>query len=350
MIEVLTCAALTSVQDLGRYGFRKLGVTVAGAMDKLALAVGNALLGNPLNSAGVEITICPFRVRFQREMSIALTGADCQATLDDDPVLPWWTRRVRSGQVLTLQPPVQDSRAYLTVSGGIDVPVVMDSRSTDLKANFGGYHGRALKKGDILPILPAAGAITAKASSSIDDFGVEPPGSALPADRPAQNLPAGVIAVRVLPGAEYGRFPDGALELFWKTDWVITQNSNRVGYKFIGPPILPSTDLEVFSHGLVPGVIQIPPSGQPMIQMVDCNSSGGYPHLGTVIEADYWRLAQARLSGAIRFVKTTHPEAVSALAAERDYLHAVARMANIFREGKTGGGKLNGSRQRGAGA
>jgi biotin-dependent carboxylase-like uncharacterized protein len=276
-------------------------------------------------------------VRFLKEASIALTGADCLATLDDnDPVLPWWTRRVRSGQVLTLHPPIHEARAYLTVSGGIDVPVVMGSRSTDLKANFGGYHGRALRKGDILKILPASATPAAKAFDSIDDFGAEPPASALPAEELTKNLPAEVIAVRVLPGAEYGRFPDSALELFWKTNWVITQNSNRVGYKFIGPPILPSTDVEVFSHGLVPGVIQIPPSGQPMIQMVDCNSSGGYPNIGTVIEADYWRLAQARLSGAIRFVKTTHPEAVSALAAERDYLNAITRMTSVFRAGKPG--------------
>lgn len=335
MIEILSCAALTSVQDLGRYGLRKLGVTVAGAMDKLALAVGNALLGNPLNSAGVEITICPFRVRFRKETTIALTGADCLATLDGDPVLPWWTRRARSGQVLTLRIPVHGSRAYLTVGGGLDVPVVMGSRCTDLKANFGGYHGRALRKGDILNILPNSAKATAKAVDMIEDFGVEPPASALPAEELMKNLPAEVIAVRVLPGAEYGRFPDCALELFWKTNWVITQNSNRVGYKFIGPPILPSTDVEVFSHGLVPGVIQIPPSGQPMIQMVDCNSSGGYPNIGTVIEADYWRLAQARLSGAIRFVKTTHPEAVSALASERDYLNAVTRMASLFRAGQS---------------
>jgi biotin-dependent carboxylase-like uncharacterized protein len=303
-------------------------------MDKLALAVGNILLGNQLSSAGIEITICPFRVRFHQDTSIALTGADCLATLDDVPVLPWWTRSVRAGQVLTLHTPVHGARAYLTVGGGIDVPVVMGSRSTDLKANFGGYRGRALKKGDILNI-GASLRPAASASAGTDDFGVEPPASALPSNGLPQNLP-GVISVRVLPGAEYERFPESALELFWRTDWVITPNSNRVGYKFIGPPILPSTDLEVFSHGLVPGVIQIPPSGQPMIQMVDCNSSGGYPNLGTVIEADYWRLAQARLSGAIRFVKTTHPEAVSALAAERDYLNTVTRMANVFRAGKPG--------------
>ena len=131
MIEVLASGALNTVQDLGRFGYRKIGVSVAGTMDKLALAAGNLLLGNDRNSAGIEINIFPFRVRFLRDTGIVITGADCAAELDGASLLPWWATPVSSGQVLMLSAPTQGCRAYLTVRGGINVPVVLNSRSTD---------------------------------------------------------------------------------------------------------------------------------------------------------------------------------------------------------------------------
>jgi biotin-dependent carboxylase-like uncharacterized protein len=317
MIEVLSSGALNTVQDLGRYGYRKIGVAVAGAMDRLALAAGNLLLGNPVNCAGIEVTMFPFRVRFQADATIAITGADCAAELDGKPLLPWWTVAVRRNQVLSLSMPTRGCRAYLAVRGGIDVPLVLNSRSTDLKSKFGGRDGRSLKRGDLLALLVPEGKSATDAGKG--GYGLEPPQLALPLGGSVQ----GTVAVRVLPGAEYEIFPQAGHEQFWNGRWLVTPNSNRQGYRLAGPALPMSGQSELLSHGLVPGTIQVPPSGQPIIQMSDANTSGGYPKIGTVIEADMWRLAQARVADELHFVQTTVAEAVAALAAERAWLRKI---------------------------
>jgi len=155
MIEILSASALATVQDLGRVGALQWGVGTSGAMDPLALAAGNLLLGNDANAAAIEVPVFPFQVRFGADLAIALTGADCAARLDDVPLLPWWVVEARVGQVLSLGVPRaaghwRASRAYLCVAGGVDVPAVLGSRSTQLRGAFGGHEGRALRKGDRL--------------------------------------------------------------------------------------------------------------------------------------------------------------------------------------------------------
>lgn len=325
MIEILSGGGLNTVQDLGRYGYRKIGVTVAGAMDKLALAAGNLMLGNPPGSAGIEVTIFPFRVRFLAGTRIALTGADGNARLDGEPVLPWWSLQVRKGQVLELPVARSGSRAYLTARGGIDVPVVMNSRSTDLKVKFGGFEGRSLRKGDRLALLAADG----DRAGSAGGYGVEPPQLALG----FQARSAGeALAIRVVPAAEYELFTKAAQRQFWAGPWQITPNSNRQGYRFAGTPLLTQGLPELLSRGMVPGTLQVPPSGLPIVQMSDANPSGGYPNIGTVIEADLWRLAQAGLGDSVQFVRASVPEAVAALKAERDWLRRVEAAVATLRE------------------
>lgn len=315
MIEVLSSGALNTVQDLGRYGYRKIGLTVAGAMDKLALAAGNLLLGNHINCAGIEVTIFPFRVCFHADTKIAITGADCAAELDGEPLLPWWTASVRRGQVLSLSMPALGCRAYLVLRGGVDVPLVLNSRSTDLKTKFGGHDGRSLKKGDRLALLAVDG--DAGLDAWKGGYGIEPPQVALSSNGSVK----GTVAVRVLPAAEYENFSEDGRLQFWDGRWLITPNSNRQGYRLAGSALPMSGQYELLSHGLVPGTIQVPSSGQPIIQMSDANTSGGYPKIGTVIEADLWRLAQARIGDRLHFVPTTVANAIAALAAERAWLH-----------------------------
>lgn len=316
MIEILSGGGLNTVQDLGRYGYRKIGVTVAGAMDKLALAAGNLMLGNPPGSAGIEITIFPFRVRFLAGTRIALTGADGDARLDGEPVLPWWSLRVRKGQVLELPVARSGSRAYLTARGGIDVPVVMNSRSTDLKVKFGGFEGRSLRKGDRLALL----AVDGDRAGPAGGYGVEPPRLALGFEFGSGDE---ALAIRVVPAAEYELFKEAAQRHFWAMPWRITPNSNRQGFRFAGTPLLTEGLPELLSRGMVPGTLQVPPSGLPIVQMSDANPSGGYPNIGTVIEADMWRLAQAGLGDSVRFVRASVPEAIAALKAERDWLRKI---------------------------
>ncbi|MDM0039860.1 biotin-dependent carboxyltransferase family protein [Variovorax sp. J22G21] len=322
MIEVLSSSALATVQDPGRTGSLRWGVGTSGAMDKLALAAGNLMLGNDADAAAIEVPVFPFKLRFGEDCAFALTGADCAARLDAQPLMPWWAHQARAGQVLTLGLPQggaqRGSRAMVCLAGGVDVPVVLGSRSTQLRGAFGGHEGRALRRGDV---LRAAGAGRACATG----FGLVPPALTLPLQVD------GVPAVRVLPAAEYQGFEEASRAAFWAGEWKITAQSDRYGYRLAGEALRPLAAMEMRSHGIVPGVIQVPHSGQPIIQMRDAQPSGGYPKFGTVIEADLWRLGQAPIGSRIRFVETSWDEAVAALDEVQAWLDKVGRLVELHR-------------------
>jgi biotin-dependent carboxylase-like uncharacterized protein len=326
MLIVLAGGPLTTVQDLGRVGHRALGIGSAGAMDRLALTLGNVLLGNPRDAAGIEIAASAFTVGFETDTWFALTGGDCRAQLEGAPILPWWAMPARKGQVLSLCPPAGGMFAYLTVAGGIDVAPILGSRSTDLKGRFGGFNGRALTKDDVLPTgVPVHQRPIARAHG----FGIRPPTATRP-DPPVKAAPEKPAAVvRVLPAAEYASFPADRVDAFWTTNWSLQHDSSRVGYRLAGSSVQLAGPLELFSHGILPGVVQVPPSGQPVVQMADANTCGGYPKIGVVITADLGRLAQVRPGGKVRFMKTTHREAVAAIQAENDYLNRVERFVSL---------------------
>jgi len=329
VIEILSSSALATVQDLGRAGALRWGVGTSGAMDPLALAAGNLLLGNEEGAAGIEVPVFPFRVRFTADCAFAVTGADCAARLDDVPLLPWWTHEARAGQVLQLGVPRQDgswraSRAYLCLAGGIDVPQVLGSRSTQLRGAFGGLAGRALRQGDALCAgRPGAG-------QRVTGFGLVPPALMLPLQA------GGMPAMRVLPAGEYQCYTEASRAAFWSEPWKITPQSDRYGYRLAGTPLEPVKPIEMRSHGIVPGVIQVPAGGQPIIQMCDAQPSGGYPKIGTVIEADRWRLGQAPIGSHIRFVETSWDEAVAALEQTRRWLDDARRLADLHRASARG--------------
>ncbi|WDU64230.1 biotin-dependent carboxyltransferase family protein [Pseudomonas poae] len=321
MIEILSATALATVQDFGRFGSLGYGVGTSGAMDHLALALGNLLLGNPEDAAAIEIPLFPFEVRLVQDCAFAVTGAACDATLDGQPLPPNWVYQGREGQVLHLGYPTSGSRAYLCLAGGVDVPSVLGSRSTQLRGEFGGLHGRALQQGDRL------GALRPGISRLPLDIGVLAPSLALPLHID------GVPAMRVLPAAEYERFQQASRAAFWAGEWKITTQSNRYGYRMEGQALLPIAPMEIRSHGIVPGVIQVPHGGQPIIQMRDAQPSGGYPKFGSVIEADLWRLGQAPIGSKVRFIECSYLEAVEALETNRRYLREVGRLVDLHREG-----------------
>ena len=312
MMEIISKTALSTVQDLGRHGSLRYGVGTSGAMDDIALAAANLMLGNDIQAAGIEIQLFPFKIRFEHACDIALTGADCSPELDGRRLPPWWRTRVEPHQTLTLSYPRIGSRAYIAVRGGLDVPIVLGSRSTQLRGTFGGLEGRFLQQRDRL-----------HASAPLDtkpyDFGIESPGVALPHTIDKQ------VAVRVIPAAEYDAFSAEMQTEFWQQAWKITPQSNRYGFRLQGNPITPSPPLEVRSQGIVPGVIQIPHGGQPIIQMRDAQPSGGYPKFGTVIAADLWRLSQIPIGQQVRFFKTVYSSALAAQQAIHDYLDDVRR-------------------------
>jgi len=245
-------------------------------------------------------------------------------------VLPWWTAQAKKGDVLTIGVPASGTRCYLSLAGGVDVPVVLGSRSTQLRGQFGGYNGRQLQKGDVVQAVRAA-------STGLDEqtrdtgFGTVPPEYSLPGPLAVPAADAAETVVRVLPAAEYDRYQPESLDAFWREGWKVTPQSDRYGYRLAGPALNAIHTLEKRSHGIVPGVIQVPHSGQPIIQLRDAQPSGGYPKIGTVIEADLWRLAQARIGTKIRFVQTTYPEAVAALEEVERYLVKVRNLVSLFR-------------------
>ena len=322
MIEILSTGALATVQDLGRKGALKWGVGTSGAMDDLALASGNILLGNPEDAAAIEIQIFPFQIRFLGDTAFAVTGADCGAKLDDVALLPWWVYAASAGQVLHLGLPRRDvwaaSRAYLCLAGGVDVPAVLGSRSTQLRGAFGGLEGRALRPGDRV----AAGSAGA---GTVKGCGLCPPALAMPL------VVDGLPALRVLPAAEYEAYSAAAHDRFWGEPWRITPQSDRYGYRLEGAPLIASAPIELRSHGIVPGVIQVPPGGQPIVQMRDAQPSGGYPKIGTVIEADLWRLGEAPIGSRVRFVEVKWAQAVAARQENDKWLSEVRRLVGLNR-------------------
>ncbi|SDZ46835.1 biotin-dependent carboxylase uncharacterized domain-containing protein [Variovorax sp. YR634] len=321
MIVIRKPGVLASVQDLGRHGHRQLGICPGGALDVLALTLANRLVGNADGAAGLELTMGGCELQFEADTRIALTGDDFSASLDGVPLWPCWSVPVAAGQTLRLAganaPGVKKVglRSWLAVAGGIDVPQILGSRSTDLKAGFGGHEGRALRKGDRLPT--GASPLNA-AQRERRAFGLRGPDW-------GPNEDDGAIALRVLPGPEFELFTLAAREQLWGERWRITPQSNRMGSRLAGAELKRKRGGDMLSSGVIPGTIQVPPSGQPIILMGDAQTTGGYPRIGVIIRADLWKLAQAPLNGRLRLVQVDQPQALAAWADQQRYLSQVAQ-------------------------
>ncbi|MET3381984.1 biotin-dependent carboxyltransferase family protein [Variovorax paradoxus] len=321
MIVIRKPGVLASVQDLGRHGHRQLGICPGGALDVLALTLANRLVGNADGAAGLELTMGGCELQFEADTRIALTGDDFSASLDGVPLWPCWSVPVVAGQTLRLAganaPGVKKVglRSWLAVAGGIDVPQILGSRSTDLKAGFGGHEGRALRKGDWLPT--GTSPLNA-AQRERRAFGLRGPDW-------GPNEDDDAIALRVLPGPEFELFTLAAREQLWGERWRITPQSNRMGSRLAGAELKRKRGGDMLSSGVIPGTIQVPPSGQPIILMGDAQTTGGYPRIGVVIRADLWKLAQAPLNGRLRLVQVDQPQALAAWADQQRYLSQVAQ-------------------------
>ncbi len=291
MITILRPAVQTTIQDLGRHGSRHLGVGTCGAMDRLSLMIGNALVGNDANAAGLELCLPPASIRFEAACTIALSGADCPALLGGTPLPARRAFEVAAGMTLELAAATWGARAYLCVAGGIDVPRVLGSRSTDLQARMGGLEGRMIRRGDVLAVLPPTSPI-----------------------RPATGiaLPTTSGPIRVMAGPEFAEFDPQARQAFFEASWRVTPQSNRMGYRLDGPALRRQGTDEMRSHAVFPGIIQVPPGGAPIVLMADAHATGGYPRFATVIAADLWRLAQTAPGASVQFVACTRAAAIQA--------------------------------------
>jgi biotin-dependent carboxylase-like uncharacterized protein len=283
MIYILEPGMLSTVQDLGRYGFQDRGVPVSGAMDAFALRVGNALVGNEAHAAGIEITYGGFAAEFGSDVIFSLTGAKAPARLNGLDIAFWCSIQARSGDRLWIDIAPKGARILLCVSGGIDVPVVMGSRSTYLKAGFGGHQGRALKAGDRLP----CGRPRFKPLPRFD-----------PALIPEYDDP---VRVRAVPGPQDHAFTTEALERFFSSDYTVSARSDRMGLMLEGPVLAHRKAADILSDGIIAGSVQVPGSGQPIVLMADRQTIGGYAKIATVISVDLSRLAQILPGDRVRF-------------------------------------------------
>jgi antagonist of KipI len=328
VIEVLRPGLLTTVQDLGRPGFRDQGVPVGGAADAVALRVANLLVGNPQSAAGVEMTLAGPRLHFTRDTLIALGGAEMDAELDGAPVGFWRPVRVRAGATLDVGGARAGCRAYLTCAGGIDVPPVLGSRSTYSPARFGGLDGRPLRAGDRLPVGEAgvrADAVRGAMEREGRGTGAAPwfvSPSALPAYGPDPEL-------LLIPGSHAAALtPEARADLFGGR-FRVSPRSDRMGCRLDGPALALAAPLELTSEGVAPGTVQLPPGGSPIVLGADGGTTGGYPRVGHVATVHHPLLAQLRPGDTVRFRETTVAEAHLLLRARERGIDALAHALRL---------------------
>lgn len=304
-LRVLSPGLLTTVQDTGRPGSRHLGVGLAGALDPYSHAIANRLVGNSPDSATLEITLAGPTLAFDRDAVVAFCGADIDVHVDGRPVPGWHRLSIPAGTVLTMGACRRGARAYLAVAGGLDVPRVLGSASTDLRGGFGGLQGRALARGDAIGTASRSRGIRAVAVSTwwID-----------PAPELQWDVPALARFIPTDPAAQ---------QALCARAWRVAAASDRQGLRLEGTAIGTGAIMPV-SEPVSPGAIQLPPDGRPIVLLADAQTHGGYPVIGHVIHADWPRLAQLRPGESLRFTPSTREDA---RAARMEQAQRLARIA-----------------------
>ena len=301
-ISVLRPGVLTTVQDAGRPGFQHLGVVAGGAMDPLSLALANALVGNSPDAAALEITILGPELVFAEETLVALCGAEFHGGFPQQrPVL------VRAGGKVSIGRAQRGARAYLAVAGGISVEPVLGSRATYIPARFGGYQGRALRRGDVLTLDPHASIASRQRFQKLkrrrgDTVQWRAPMPTLPEREP--------VLVHAMESQDYGSFDAASQRAFFETVWKVAPESNRMGFRLSGPALARPEGDEILSGPICLGTVQVPASGTPIALMADHQTTGGYPRIAEIASADVPRLAQLAPGGTLHFARCTLETAV----------------------------------------
>lgn len=325
-IRVLRPGLLTTVQDAGRHGLQHLGVVPGGAMDPVAAALANALVGNSPGDAVLEITVTGPELQFGCTALIALCGARFAARLDGAPLPPDRPVLAEQGARLAVGRAQAGARACLAVAGAIAVPPVLGSRSTLLPAAFGGFEGRALRAGDCLPLVADAARIATQRYAALAArrtlAGVASVGWSVPALTLPLREP---ITLHAMPGRHHALFDAASQRAFFEAEWKVTPESDRMGFRLAGPVLARAAALEIHSEPTCLGTVQVPANGQPIALMVDHQTTGGYPRIAEIASADVPRLAQLSPGATLRFVRCTLEEAVALRRALRRRLAALER-------------------------
>lgn len=331
MLRILRPGLLTTVQDLGRFGYQRDGLIVSGAMDAQALRVANLLVGNPETAAGLEITLLGPKICFEADQLIALTGAHLSPALNGQPLGLNRAVWVAAGTELTFGPAEAGCRAYLAVAGGVAVPLVLGSRSTYLRAGLGGHEGRALRAGDVLPVSEPS-AIGRKMMQLLTRPGATWAAASFTPGPILCPVPRFRPMLRAVFGPEYEQFSTESQRAFWEEPFTITPEADRMGYRLAGPALMRNEETELLSSAVTFGTVQVPAGGQPIVLMADHQTTGGYPRLAQVISVDWPVLAQAAPGQQLRFREVSVAEAQALYAAREAAMASLRRgIGTVFR-------------------
>jgi biotin-dependent carboxylase-like uncharacterized protein len=329
-LKVLSAGPCTTVQDLGRAGYQALGVPVSGALDPLALRLGNALVGNPAETAAFESLIGGPSLEVTADtVRVALAGIDAWLELDPGArVVPaWHSVTLTRGDIFAVRLGQMSAYAYLAIEGGIAVPLVLGSAATCMRAGFGGFDGRPLRRGDIVPLA------IGRAEERDEQRLASPPASGR--DHP----------IRVILGPQQDYFTADALELFFGAEFRVSKDADRMGMRLDGPRPRHRAGWDIVSDGIATGAIQVPGSGQPIVLLADHQTTGGYPKIATVISADLPVIGRRRPGDTVRFSAVTVEEAEQlAREAEREFAAMIASLEplTVYRTGTIDLGSLYG--------
>ena len=308
MITVIQQGLFTTVQDEARWGYQAYGLPVAGVMDRYAGRIVNMLAGNNPQAALLEMTSVGAVLKFDEEQLVAVGGADMGVRVNGAAVPNWSAVLVPKNGEIRFAEATSGCRTYLAVRGGRDVPVVLGSRATCVKAGVGGYEGRPLRQGDVLGI-----------------------GQQDRAEVKVQTLPCefvpvydNKIAVRVILGPQHTMFSEETRAVFFAKPYTVTKQADRVGYRLTGARILPIDKADIISDAMYQGAIQIASHGMPFIMLADHQTTGGFAKLGYVIQSDLPKIAQSKTGASIRFNCVTEAEALAALRDEQQIYQIIS--------------------------
>jgi antagonist of KipI len=289
---VIRSGFLTSVQDLGRIGFREFGISTGGALDQHALRVANLLAGNADTDAGLEIALGGLRIGFEDDRLISWCGGKFDVRLGSMSLPAGHAARACAGDELIFSQPKNGCRSWLAISGGIDVPIVLGSRSTDLRGKFGGVDGRALRDGDLIPLSKRPRLTDAATTQRISSWSAPVDWTATAKENPV---------LRIVRGAEWDRFIASSHLALTSHAFTVSPDSDRMGTRLDGPELERNDNVDLVSEAVAPGTIQVPPNGKPIILLGDCQTIGGYPKIAHVITVDLPVAAQLCAGDRLRF-------------------------------------------------
>jgi len=307
-IKIISPGMYTTIQDLGRFGFQKSGMPVAGAMDSFSLRIANIIVGNNEDEACLEITLMGPKIEFECNTIIAITGANLSPQVNGADVDMWSSIDLKSGDVLSFGPIKTGCRSYISIAGGINVPFVMGSKSTYTRGHVGGFQGRPLKAGDELNFIQPRQCRKYKAVKFPEKF-----------------LPdyMNAITVRVVLGPQEDYFSEEGINTFLNSEYNVTNEADRMGYKLLGPEIAHKNGADIISDGITLGAVQVPGHGSPIVMMADRQTTGGYTKIATVITPDINYMGQLKPGDKLRF------KAISIEEAQKMYREYTSKLENI---------------------